>query len=779
MKPKHLLVTLITSLLLILSFALTSCTEFLIVSKIELKDNNVIEIAAGDFKYDDKILIVTYTNGKKEEVKLTEDMIPEAEKLNFYKMGEHDIKIVYNNRYSTTMKVKVSRHEFDDIYKLEGYTCEYDGQPHKVEVNYELPEGATIEYPYGNSFTNAGEYDITGVISKAGYNSKTLTTKLIIKPVSQDESTIVFEDQTFEYDGEIKTIEATGLPKGVTATYEIWDETKTYRLNNAINAGVYKIIAKFQSTDENYLKIDDREITLTINKAKYDMSSVSLSDVEKTYDNIDYVPALDKDSVLPTGVEVEFKIYDSEGNVVNSSANAGVYKIVAEFKGNNQNYEAIEPMEATLTVNKRVIEIDSSIYLDSKTVNFNREHHSLKIVGNIPAGVNVEYENNDQYYAGEYKVYAKFSAKDPNETVSIESIEGYIIINSIVESVKITDPDTGEVRDITEEDITFYTNPDNEEKTATIKGFDEETYQIYNFIYLDLETGTQTDIDNLEVGRYYKYEISFEFVDVPLNDSVFLSKTMGSFENYNYFGEVSLEGVEADYDGNAHAVTLVGADALPEGTTIKYSDGTNETNSEINAGEYTITCTITKNYYKPVELSATIKINKIDYDLSNLGLNDVERTFDGTAYEQTLNLPEGISAEIKYLIKSGNDYIDAPNTVNAGEYKISVTFSGEDSNHNKIEDKQAALVINPKPIAIGDIKFESKEIAWDGAFHTLTIEGSLPEGIYVEYASEEEGTLEFVEGTHQFRATFKAVDPNEKPDIDYMDATLTIVGSGA
>ena len=39
-------------------------------------------------------------------------------------------------------------------------------------MNEELPEGAKIEYPYGNTFTAAVVYEVVGVITKSGYESK-------------------------------------------------------------------------------------------------------------------------------------------------------------------------------------------------------------------------------------------------------------------------------------------------------------------------------------------------------------------------------------------------------------------------------------------------------------------------------------------------------------------------------------------------------------------------------------------------------------------------------
>jgi hypothetical protein len=232
---------------------------------------------------------------------------------------------------------------------------------------------------------------------------------LIIEEATIDLTNVVFEDKVYEYDGEPKSIEATNVPQGVSVQYEIWNEDETIKLNNAVNAGTYTIVSKYIAKDENYDQTSTKKAKLTIKKSTYDMSNVKLSDVTKVYNGQEFVASFDKNSSLPSGVEAEFKYYNLKGEEVNSTINAGEYKIVATFKGNNPNYEAINPMEAKLVVTKKIVEIDGVITFNSKTINFDRKNHSLEISGTLPQNVTVTYENNDQIVAGEYKVLAKFS----------------------------------------------------------------------------------------------------------------------------------------------------------------------------------------------------------------------------------------------------------------------------------------------------------------------------------------------------------------------------------
>ena len=506
------------SLVLILMFFLSSCSGKNNIKEIKMKDNSIIEISQGDFSYEDKKLIIVYNNRNEEEIDLKENMIPEVERLKFFKIGEHDVKIIYR-RLTTTMKIKVTRKNFDDSYSLVGYTCVYDGLAHKVELNNELPEGATIEYLYGNSFVNVGRYDIKAVISKDGYNPKTLSATLIIEKANYDESNIVFNNLTTTYDGKAKTIEALNVPNGVTVKYSTYYLDSNIEIKEAKEAGNYKVVASFESLDHNYNKIENKEALLTIKKAKYDMSNVRLDDYTKTYDGEDYVPSLRKGSTLPKNVNVEFKCYNENNELVESNAAAGNYKIVASFKGDDKNYEPIDDIEATLTVNKMLIEIKDSISFESKTINYDGNVHSLDLVGTLPAGVNYTINGNEKIYAGEYAVKVQFEALDSNYRLDINEIVSYLIINPINESVIVLD--NGIEREILTSDV-YFSNGELE-----IRGFNSDKYQISKTDFYDVQTDDVVSIDDLENGREYSYIINFSFVDTKLNSSITLAPISG------------------------------------------------------------------------------------------------------------------------------------------------------------------------------------------------------------------------------------------------------------
>ena len=685
MKKKTLIMVLVLFAVTLVSALLCGCSQFVVIDGITMKDTQTVEITIGDFSYDDKKVIVHYNGGEQKEIDLTEDMIPVPERLKFYKIGEQEVKVVYNGRYATTFKVNVLRKEFEDVYQLNGYVCTYDGNPHRVELNRELPEGARIDYKYGNTFTNAGTYNIVGVISKDGYVSKTLTTQLVIEKATYDLSEMVFENSTTVYDGNIKTIEATNIPEGVNVTYEVYDGD--IRINNAINAGEYKVVAKFEVTDNNFNSIPRKSATLTVKKADYDMSKVHLNDYTKFYDGAEYTPAISSDSVLPHGVSVSYAVYQGENRVA-SNAKAGEYSIVASFKGNTTNYNPIENMTATLTVNKRIIRISDKVQFDDATVNFDRQVHSLAVQGDIPSNVTLSYENNNQIYAGDYEVIAKFSAVSDNETVDVEELRAYLIINTVRESVKING------HEVSEDDLIY--NKDT--YRMVLVGLDTQTYGVRAIDFYDIDAGESEErikwntADNALVeGKSYRYSIKFYYKDEGVDRSVRLSTSSGTYT----YHEITLEDTQVVYDGQAHDIK---AQYYPRDVEVTYDiyKGDDIVDSAVTVGEYRIVAHFS--YLGQAEffpdMTATLTIIKADYDMSGVVFLDAEKTFDGKEYVLRLGwdsvLPSGVTVDFECRLNGAT----VTSNAEAGVYQMIAKFTGEDTdNYNLIPDMVATLTV--------------------------------------------------------------------------------------
>lgn len=507
-------------------FFVSSCNGANEITGIHMSSEETVIVPYGNFSYEGINVTVDFKNGSSKEIPLVEDMISVVERFKFFKIGEQKVEVTFRSRYSTIMPIDVVLNQFKDSYELVGYECTYDGLPHVVNVNQELPEGATITYPTGNMFVNAGTYEVKGVISKDGYESKTLTTTLIINQADREGSDgIVFNDTTLVYNGEMRGIEATNVPEGIEVSYETFD-SKGMKISKVVNAGEYKVVAHFNDVSPNYKKIADKEARLIIQKADYDLSNVRLEDAVKTYDGKKYEAQIINASSLPKGVSVAFDYYDESGTKVTECLKVGKYKIVANFLGGDlNNYNQIKPMEASLIISKRIIKISDKVFFEDKAVNFDEETHSLTYTGNLPNNVNVTYENNDQVYAGEYQVKAIFSCVDPNEAVDVPEMTAYLIINRVRRSVPMYNEETKEY----DPEIAFSEkNIKIVNGQAVVDGYNEEVFRLASISFTTFD-GDPIVPENFEDGKTYKYYVKFEYIDENMNSSVILTDESDNF----------------------------------------------------------------------------------------------------------------------------------------------------------------------------------------------------------------------------------------------------------
>ena len=437
------LLTLIVTLSL---FLLIGCQEEDRISSVYLKDhdpNTVIEMAVGDFDYSAYTVVLVYESGKTEEIALSENLIPSADQVKFFQVGDHDITVSYEgHKYS--FKVSVKRDAFEGLSFPENNVFVYDGNEHSVEIEGNIPANAVVTYIGGNSFINAGTYDVTAVVSCDGYVTSKLSTTLTILRAKYDMSNVKFEAKEFVYDGSAHSVAISGtLPEGVSLpTYTIDEKTTS----SATDVGDYKIKATFANDNPNYETIPDMETTLKITPAEYNINGVDIvfkkedgkliDGASKVYDGAGITFDLNDYSKLTNKVTVAFTVSDKDGKVISSSnkntgiKNAGVYTIKVEFKPNDtKNYKPIEPIVKTFEVLKADYPALENIQFTSTQVVYDGKTHSIKIDGKLPEGVAVSYE----YYldgtlvvdgkgkplqtvtdAGRYTVQAIFTHTDNN-----------------------------------------------------------------------------------------------------------------------------------------------------------------------------------------------------------------------------------------------------------------------------------------------------------------------------------------------------------------------------
>ena len=372
---------------------LVGCSNKNQASSLSLKDydsNTAIEMAVGNFEYEKYTLLLTYNSGAVEEIPLSEDMLAEEDVFKFYQEGEHDITVSHSGK-KCTFKVLVKRSTFGEIKFSENNVFTYDGKAHTVEVEGDIPANAVITYPSGNSFVNAGIYDVKAIVSCEGYVTQKFSTTVKIERAKYDMSNVKFESKELVYDGSAHTLAITGtLPDGVA--------TPKYAINGnpsgkAIDVGEYKITATFTNNNPNYESIPTLEATLNITPAEYSIDGVDIvfktesGDIinvaEKCYDETSVRFDLNDYSKISKKADVSFSVCDENGvvislsNVTTNMIEAGIYTVRAEFDlVDDKNYKPIEPIVRTFEIKKATYDMDK-IHFDSNLVDYDGQAHRL------------------------------------------------------------------------------------------------------------------------------------------------------------------------------------------------------------------------------------------------------------------------------------------------------------------------------------------------------------------------------------------------------------------
>ena len=461
MRLKKLWLTILLICCSLLVFA--GCKQNRVVERISLKGystSSPLEIGIGKFSYSGRTVLVTYNNGETEEVPLTEVMISETDKLKFYQDGKHEISITYSG-ITTAVQISVLRNQFSDSVKLDDFTATYTGKPFVVEVEGELPGGADVLYPQGNTFQNAGTYDMTAILQCEGYETKVLSARVFINKATYDVTYAQLYDETVIYNKDTHNLAIKGkkmdtngvvvhtpanLPQGVSVSYSMikvkdgrgndipTDKQQLVTGNKAVDAGTYKVSAHFKGDASNYHAIPDSVAYLIVERDIYDLSKIEFVDKAVTYSGEAHALQINPDSKLPLDVAVSYQIKrlkDGAGQAVtdtykdgNSAISAGVYAVKASFNVNGKNADnyTTDPIykEAYLTIKRASYDEEmQGVDLDSQGFIFEAgKTYEIFFDCALPQGVSPQFKLTD----------------DKNETITgeVEEIKTPVDANETV-----------------------------------------------------------------------------------------------------------------------------------------------------------------------------------------------------------------------------------------------------------------------------------------------------------------------------------------------------------
>ena len=271
---------------------------------------------------------------------------------------------------------------------LGGASFIYDGTVKSLSLSGALPEGVTVSW-VGNSATDAGEHQVTAILSGEGYNTLTLRATLIIKKA--EITGITLAGGEFTYDGTAKSLSLSGTPPtGVSVSFSG---------NGQTAAGEHQVTATLSGDNYNTLTL---KATLTILPAE--ITGVTLDSASFTYDGT--AKSLSLSGALPTGVDVSFS--------GNEQTAVGSHQVTATISGDNYNTLTLK---ATLTIVAADI---TGVRLESAEYTYDGKPKSLKLSAEVPEGVTITFAGNGKTNAGEYKVVAVLSGEGYN-TLTLEA----------------------------------------------------------------------------------------------------------------------------------------------------------------------------------------------------------------------------------------------------------------------------------------------------------------------------------------------------------------------
>lgn len=199
---------------------------------------------------------------------------------------------------------------------------------------------------------------------------------------------------------------------GFTLTGNAGTDAGDYEASAVLKAGFVWLL------DDGSTSTDDAVIPWRIAKADYDLASVSFASRKVTYDGAEH--SLDLVGKLPDGLEVSY--------VGNPQTLAGEYEIIARFTV-DANHNPVDDMTATLSVAKATYDMGHVVF-DDVDYAADGTKKSIFVRGELPTGVSVAYENNEQSEPGVYNVTAKFTGDARN----YESIPSMAAVMTIYES---------------------------------------------------------------------------------------------------------------------------------------------------------------------------------------------------------------------------------------------------------------------------------------------------------------------------------------------------------
>ena len=374
----------------------------------------------------------------------------------------------------------------------------------------------------------------------------------------------------------------------------------------------------------------------------------------------------------------------------------------------------------------------TNVSLSDKTVTYDGNEHSILVVGTLPTGVTVSYTNNGKSAVGTYQVTATLSGEAYNTKVLSATLT---ISAKIISGISLSD--------LT---VTY----DGNEHSLVVTG------EIPTGVSVTYTNNNKTDVGTYEVTATLTGE-NFQTLTLTANLVI----------NNRVITGLTLEDKEVEYDGNLHKIEVLGN--LPSGVTVTYTSSTTGILNEAREiGVYEVTATLSGVGYETLVLTANLTINAYGETLfTGITFDNLTVTHDGNPHTIEIDgvLPEGTS-----VVYTSTTSGITNTATNAGVYNITVTIT---KTGYQTLTLQAVLTITEQVSqTFEDVTFDNVSIEYDSFEHDIVVEGILPEGTTVSYASNVDGVTNKASEVGVYEITVTLTKPGY--DTLTLNATLTI-----
>lgn len=321
----------------------------------------------------------------------------------FVNAGSYDVTAVITcngyetERITTTVTIERAKYDMSGV-KLESKEVIYDGTAHTIAISGKLPPTVPSPTYYidGNKtegVKDAGVYTVSAVFDGIDPNYEPIppmeaTLKIAQAEYELDGVDMVYRNESGaqlygawkKYDGKsvILNVDEDGaLSNNVTVSYKIYNESgdliSTSNMDTKIkDSGVYKINVEFKLLDnKNYKAIEPMEFEFSVYKAEFNTSNLTFDSVAVEYDgNMHSLAVSFPHEIDQTKVDVRYEyllggeiVKNGEENVI-GVCNAGEYTVNAIFTVKDPNYDKIDPMQATIVIEKKTISVGALDFSD-------------------------------------------------------------------------------------------------------------------------------------------------------------------------------------------------------------------------------------------------------------------------------------------------------------------------------------------------------------------------------------------------------------------------------